>query len=178
MNKKSPRQNKVPKTMLKFTSPAESLLLTPELFLSFHLHLSFLLILPWTSFLNIQKTSHYIHLNTFLSNLFASSSYYLLPCPLERALLLNFGCIFLGDSFHLLHYVLKLLLSDFSQRSQAFLLQDCLTPVAKDDFFHLLHDLLLQKHCLLLVALTVFSWIFLQSPTRQLMSLTSLLLLE
>lgn len=64
MSNKSLTQNQVPKTMIKFTCPAKSLLVTP-VFLSLHLHLPFLLTLPWTSFLNMQKTSHLMYLKIF-----------------------------------------------------------------------------------------------------------------
>lgn len=68
MSHKLLRQNRVPKTMVRgFTSPGKPLLVSPELLLSFYLHFCFLLTLPWTSFLTVQKTFHLVHLKTFLA---------------------------------------------------------------------------------------------------------------
>lgn len=77
-----------------------------------------------------------------------------------------------GGGFHLLYHSLKLLLSYSSQRSWAFLLQEYLSWLVV--IFFVTYSS--KKHCHPLVAVTVFPWIFLQSPTRQPMSLTSLLL--
>lgn len=71
--------------MLKFSSPAKSLLVIPELFLSLHLHLPFLLAHPWISFLNRQKTSYLIHLK-FICLLQLLS----LALPLGKSLTLKF----------------------------------------------------------------------------------------